>query len=117
MMQPATDKELAQFWGVEVTQYDRNRAIANSKSSYDAEQLSNDAYDCFEAINAALQDGDEMEAGFLLQAARQATIARVASRVAYGVNNSTAITVEDAFPETEPKTEWHALQRVGRLAA
>lgn len=102
-MQKITDKELNQFYGVEVAQCERNKAIANSKSSYDADQLWNDSYECFEAINAALGDGDEMKAGFLLQAARQATIARIASRAAYGFNNPTAITVDDAFPETKQK--------------
>jgi hypothetical protein len=115
-MQKITDKELNQFYGVEVTQYERNQAIKNAKLSYDADQLWNDSYECFETINAVLQNGDALEAGMILQAVRQATIARMASRAAYGFNNSTAISVEDAFPETKPKTEWHALQRVGRLA-
>ena len=96
-MQAATDKELDQFYGVEVSDYERNQAISNAKRGYDADDLSNDAYDCFEAINAALEDGDEMEAGRLLQVARQATIARQASRLAYGINQPSALTVAYCF--------------------
>jgi hypothetical protein len=94
---PATNAELDQFYGVEVSEYERNQAIANAKRGYDADDLSNDAYDCFEAINAALEDGDEMEAGRLLQVARQAKIARVASRLAYGLDRSDVLTVAHCF--------------------
>jgi len=96
-MQVVTDKELDQFYGVEVSEYERNQAIANAKRGYDADDLSNDAYDWFEAINAALEDGDEMEAGRLLQVARQATIARQASRLAYGIDQPSALSVAYCF--------------------
>jgi hypothetical protein len=99
-MQAATDKELDQFYGVEVTPYERNQAISNAKRGYDADDLSNDAYECFEAINAALQDGNELEAGRLLQAARQATIARQASRLAYGIDQPNTLTVAHCFGES-----------------
>jgi hypothetical protein len=63
MMQAATNRELDQFYGLEVSQYERNEATKRAKSSYDADDLSSDAYEHFEAINAALENGDEMEAG------------------------------------------------------
>jgi hypothetical protein len=94
---PVTDAELDQFYGVAPSEYERDQAISDAKRGYDASDLSNDAYDCFEAINAALEDGDEMEAGRLLQAARQATIARQASRLAYGIDKPHALTLEHVF--------------------
>jgi hypothetical protein len=95
--QPVTDKELDQFYGVEVSRYKRNQAIKAAKASYDADDLSNDAYDCFQAINEALEDGDVFKAGCILNAARQATIARQASRLAYGVDQPYAITARQCF--------------------
>jgi hypothetical protein len=97
---PATSADLDDFHGLEVSQYERNEATKRAKSSYDADDLSNDAYEHFEAINAALEDGDEMEAGRLLQAARQATIARQASRLAYGIDQPNVLTGAHCFSDS-----------------
>ena len=99
-MQAATNRELDQFYGLEVSQYERNDATRRAKASYNAEDLSSDAYEHFEAINAALADGDEMEAGFLLQAARQARITRHASRMAYGIDQPNVLTVAHCFGDS-----------------
>ena len=91
-MQPVTNQELDQFYGTEVSQYERNQAIANAKRGYDADDLSETVFANSVAILAALEDGDEMEVGRIFQAVRKATIARIASRDAYGYNQPNVIT-------------------------
>lgn len=102
-MQKITDKELNQFYGVEVSQYALNEAIKDAKRCYDADDLSIDAHENFKAINAALADDDLIEAGCLLQAARQKSIARQATYLAYGLNSSSMLTVDQCFGEMAVK--------------
>jgi hypothetical protein len=81
-MQAATDKELDQFYGREVTEIDRHMAIGQASTEVDQDIYSDIVFEHSESI--ADNIGDPYMIGRIIIAARKQWIADQASRALYG---------------------------------
>ena len=82
---PVSDRELDQFYGVEVSAAEFEDALNNQAAAYDADDLRNDSYDIAPMLNKLLQANNIAAAGSLLSAIRKNTITRRAESQCYGV--------------------------------
>lgn len=80
--QSATDLELDQFWGKEITEIDRDFAIGKASTQIDEHIYSDIAYQHFEKIACNIDNAEAI--GQIIIAARKQWIADRASRALYG---------------------------------
>lgn len=83
-MNAVTNAELETFYGVEATQYEITQAINKHVFAFDADDLQTIVGEIFDALNAALKDGDLLEVGHIIQRERRSLIASRASIAVYG---------------------------------
>jgi hypothetical protein len=76
---PPTDAELSRIFGEAPSVEEWELAIERHTKAYDRDDLQSDAYEHADALIAALDAGDLLEAGRLLNSARTKTAARRAS--------------------------------------
>lgn len=82
---PVTDSELDQFYGEDISVEEWELAIERHTKAYDRDDLQSDAYEYADALIAALDSGNLLEAGRILNSARTKTAARRASIELIGV--------------------------------
>jgi len=83
-MNAVTNAELDAFYGVPATQFEITQAINKHVFAFDSDDMQQIVIESFDDINRALLDGDEMEAGRIIQVRRRALIAQRASMSVYG---------------------------------
>lgn len=81
---PVSNRELDQFYGVEVSPAEFEQARAINAAAYDADDLRNDAYDIAPMLNKLLVANNIAAAGSLLAAIRKNTIERRAEFCLFG---------------------------------
>lgn len=83
-MNAITDKELAEFNGVEATVYEVAQAIQRHEEAFDDDDLSVISQEQSKEIIEALKDGDLCEVGHIYSMCRKQIIADRASISVYG---------------------------------